>query len=542
MVKVEVNYNPYLKETAIKFNGQKPKINSIVEKYQQDIIQTWINKMPVIFYDEMNGYDFELEFSGTKTDCEDVEQAFRKAGVSEKQVKVFHKNELDCRTKKVIQIEKLLQWLKENRNGKFGYDVCVEENAEFFKGENTCIMINGRCDVNFPEYKISVEVIENVNELDNTELLYTPLLLWVDNENVNILKHNIEYFLSRKDVCQEQIFFIIHPSLNAVAIERIIKDLGVIAPQIISSATDELVRKYLETFPVSNYIYKAIRLFRQQETEIKKQLDVENEQILISNREVHNHIDVLEENIKRLKMAEEKFDNRDNFELTSAMWDEKANLINSIKSWRNKKIKIAKENEANELAQEFEIIVRRAYTNFNNMVVEISEGERKSIEMNYKEWYQEAKFDEQYIPVFYYVKKLEDKLLPAFVSELMEMKEERYVSSKEDLFGLFFKSSNDKETERVLEISYNCQEWRKYAIEIIEPIANEIIREYEELLKKYSTELASKYQLHIAESIKEQTDIKEEVSAQLSDEELKLQVDNDWFVEFQDQLRVIERG
>lgn len=34
MVKVELNYNPYLLETSIKFNGQEPRINSLVEKFQ----------------------------------------------------------------------------------------------------------------------------------------------------------------------------------------------------------------------------------------------------------------------------------------------------------------------------------------------------------------------------------------------------------------------------------------------------------------------------------------------------------------------------
>lgn len=49
MVKVELNYNPYLLETNIKFNGQMPRINSLVEKYQQNTLQTWVDKMPSIF-------------------------------------------------------------------------------------------------------------------------------------------------------------------------------------------------------------------------------------------------------------------------------------------------------------------------------------------------------------------------------------------------------------------------------------------------------------------------------------------------------------
>ena len=542
MVKVEVNYNPYLKETDIKFNGQNPRINSIVEKYQHDSIQTWTSKMPMIFYDEMNGFNFELEFSGTQMDCEDVERAFRKAGVSEKQVKIFHKNELDCRKTKLKQIDDFLQWLKDNRNRKFEYDLFAEENEDFFENDYTCIMINGRGDVEFSEYNISLEEIETVDELDNTELLYTLLLLWVDNENIDNLKNNLKYLLSRVDVCQEQIFFIIHSSLNVNTIERIIKDLGVLTPQIITSVSDEKVKKYLEIYPISNYIYEALCLFRQQEEKIAKQLEVENEQSLISNREIHSRIDTLEDIIKRLKLSEEKFENRDNFEMIAGMYDVKDTLIETIRAWRNRKTKIVKETEAIELSQELDIVVGQAYADFNRDIVNIADRERKTIEAKYKEWYQEAEFDEQYVPVFYYEKKLEDKLLPTMKSELLEMKEERYVSPKEDLFGLFFKAPGDKETEQILEISYNCQSWREYAVEVLEPIINETIEEYGEMLKKYSIELASKYLIHIDELIKEQGAIKDEVAAQLSDEEQKLQIDNDWFVEYQDQLRDIERG
>ena len=70
MAKVELKYNPYLVETEIIFNGIKPRINSLVEKYQHESLQFWVRKVPYIFHDEMNGYDFDLEFSGTNTDFE----------------------------------------------------------------------------------------------------------------------------------------------------------------------------------------------------------------------------------------------------------------------------------------------------------------------------------------------------------------------------------------------------------------------------------------------------------------------------------------
>lgn len=45
MVKAELSYNPYLLETNIKFNGRNPRINSLVERYQQNILQAQIMMM-----------------------------------------------------------------------------------------------------------------------------------------------------------------------------------------------------------------------------------------------------------------------------------------------------------------------------------------------------------------------------------------------------------------------------------------------------------------------------------------------------------------
>ena len=140
------------------------------------------------------------------------------------------------------------------------------------------------------------------------------------------------------------------------------------------------------------------------------------------------------------------------------------------------------------------------------------------------------------------VKNIEYKYIPVMVSDLLEKKEEKYVMPKEDLFGKFFKQSNAKEIEPVLETTYYCQEWRDFVIKTVAPYAEELIRDNEMILKAYATELAEAYKVHLEELIEERTAVKDKVSSQLSDEEQKLQIDNDWLVAFQDQLRVIERG
>ena len=76
MIKTELDYNPYLLETKIKFNNNKPRINSLVEKHIGSSLQSWVKDVPTIFRDEMNGYDFEFYFSGTDLEFNELKTIF----------------------------------------------------------------------------------------------------------------------------------------------------------------------------------------------------------------------------------------------------------------------------------------------------------------------------------------------------------------------------------------------------------------------------------------------------------------------------------
>jgi hypothetical protein len=54
--------------------------------------------------------------------------------------------------------------------------------------------------------------------------------------------------------------------------------------------------------------------------------------------------------------------------------------------------------------------------------------------------------------------------------------------------------------------------------------------------------MAENYHEHLSELIEGKSKEKEEVAAQLSDDEKMLQEDNDWLAEVKDQLQNIERG
>lgn len=55
MISAELDHNPYLLLTSVKFNGHKPRINSQIEKREHQPLQNWAHLVACIFYDEMNG-------------------------------------------------------------------------------------------------------------------------------------------------------------------------------------------------------------------------------------------------------------------------------------------------------------------------------------------------------------------------------------------------------------------------------------------------------------------------------------------------------
>jgi hypothetical protein len=131
-VNAKLRHNPYLLETGVEFNEREPKINSLVEKYRTEKLQGWISKLPDIFYNEMNGWDFDLDFSGTKIDFEFLQAAFDAARVSRDSVCLFHKNELECVERKSAEIADLLTWLEKNPNRKFAFADFRQTNAPLF--------------------------------------------------------------------------------------------------------------------------------------------------------------------------------------------------------------------------------------------------------------------------------------------------------------------------------------------------------------------------------------------------------------------------
>ena len=542
MAKAELSYNPYLPERKIKFNGKEPRINSPVEKYRKEILWDWIKEIPAIFHDEMNGFDFDLEFSGTKAEYEALVEAFLKANVSEDMVRLFHTKQLEDRRTKYDRIDELIQWLYKNPNSKFDAVQFMKDNAAVFAKAFSCILLHGTIKEQeaFGDYHVTLKNTEDIWELETIDLYHTPIVINLREDTLFKIKDNLRYFLERKDVGQNQLFFWISPSLNGTGVEDTLFSLGIDNSQIISEIEDEKIRDYLEVYPISDYIISAIKLLGAGQALVSSLLEKEEEEAARCNKDIYRQIEQLQRGISRLKESMELFNNKDNHRALFQMRNIKARLLSDIQNWKSKKIKITKESEANYLTQEFQSQVKVFYSEFCDRVRETFERIRDELEEDLKCRYGMAGIEPDFRPDLSRVQCFEAKALPEFARMLLGMKEEKYVAAKDDLLGKIFRTSNDREVVALLEVSFYCQQWRDYALTLVEPLANEVLRENEKILKNYGEELARLYRIQLRILLHEQSERKEEVSQGLYKEELKLTEDKDWLVKFAEHLRRIE--
>jgi disulfide oxidoreductase YuzD len=557
MVKAELSYNPYLLETKVKFNGQEPKINSLVEKYQEGKLQAWITEIPAVFHNEMNGYDFDLDFSGTKADFEELEQAFVDSGVSTMpetkasgeiapaDVRIFFKNELEDSRTKSKEIDDLLTWLNATPNRKFDNASFRFENSELFDEPFSYLIIQApNIDTSvFDGLDLTLETANTVKELPK-DLTNTPILFYIDENTRAEFLNFIEIIQSRDDVSEKQLFFFIHPDLNKTQIERIIQDKGIARPQIVSAVNDKMVSDFLGIYPIADFVVKSIKVFRKEFDSLSKILEVENEESRILNADVHKQIDSLEGSIQKLKDVNESFIQRDNLEIPSTLTAATITLYDKIQNWRKKKNKYNNDVEAVKAAREYSADLSSYFETFITEVNAIFKSETDEIFRSFSALYY---FADTYDGFKSSVKNDFDfsrYYITDLTNEFLSFREQRMVEQPEDLFGLARKLF-DKQVEPrplVLEITYSISKWRDKASEVTIPKAKEIINAVSDALKILYDDVARDYHKHLEKLITEKTSQKEEISDRLSDEERKLQKDNDWLAKFDDQLKIIERG
>ncbi len=541
MIHAELIHNPYLMATSVKFNGQPPRINCQIEKYENSTFKDWVHKVPAIFRDEMNGYDFDLNFTGTKADFEDVKKAFADAGVSQEDVRLFHKNELEDADTKRKEMQALLGWLKNTPNRKFDEDAFWNVHAALLEGTFPYIIIGtgiGATEINVP--MVSVETVDSAEELAGTNLTNTPIVFVINHATTQSRK-DLTSLLNRKDVKQNQLFFLLHPQIDKEQVTRVICDLGVEAPQVISAIDDETVVMYLRNYPITEYVRETIKIMEREVSELSAVLEDENETSAILNAEIHDQIDSLEACIERLKRTDEFFVDRDNFDAPQTFEDLQNTLEDQIKKWRNRKTKVVGDYDSEIAARDYDTDLRKYMAGFCESIRTAHNQTKAKVLKDFQDRYAAQGLDQDYTPDVV-CETPSTYTIPQMIDELLALQEVTYEEPKTDIFNMFMKPSAKEDKPPVRVVTCYYEHWRNKATEIILPIAEACAKDAEEKLNAYYNALAEAFHIHLTELIREKDAEKDAVSAQLSDDERKLQEDNDWLSEFKDQLNRIERG
>ena len=363
MVSAELIHNPYLLLTTVKFNGQAPRINSQIEKYEDKPLKDWVQMIPNIFYNEMNGYDFDLYFTGTNSDFKEIKQIFESVGVSSEQVRLIHKNELEDVETKSAEIDALLSWLRMHPNRKFDYYNFLEKYAEVFEGSYPCIFIRGIIADEMPDF-VSPEVVSSVKELEHTNLTNIPIIFYVEDATSIEFRKDLHMLLNRLDIRKEQIFFLTHAMLDNNQVSRTISDLGVEVPQVIETCNDVSVITYFKHYPITEYVRSAIHVFSSLTNQIGIILEEEHKKSEIINTEIHKELDLLEIELLSLKHANNFFVQRDNYVAPQVFQEYRQTLLEQIQKWKNKKIKIVGDSEIEMAATDYIVTLQKNMRSF----------------------------------------------------------------------------------------------------------------------------------------------------------------------------------
>lgn len=549
MVKVNLDYNPYTMDFKAKFNGKEPHVNSLVEKYENIPLQTWIKDIPHILYDEMNGYDFDLEFVGPDLEYEDIKSSFTDNGISNDDVRCSHVKTLECRKDKLCELDELNEWLDNNTNKRLDLETFRIENQDALDNSHSIIVIGETSlgDFGFDNASISIEVIKDIQELDKTELKDTPIVIDVERMSVQEFQNTLLSIINdNPDVSTNQFFVFIRSKNSKDMYIRLLCDIGLNDSHIIDDMNDSELIKYFEYYPISNHIRNCLSAYRNMVNQLKSEMDVEKEESEKANGEVMSQIMMIEDHISTIKDSIIELDNI-NKTSVNPEWDfTRSKMLEKINTWKIKKTKITSSDEAEKLAYQFEEEIKLEWDKFIDIV--------KSITIKNKN-----KIMEQCSGIYDAANKTKSSCSPSDSSfdsykctfdglkdELLKIKDETYEKPKEGLINAFLKEiavandSNNKEA--VLVTTYSCQKWREYVEKVAIPIVDRIIEERNAEIQEYNNSVSLDYMDKLIKLLDEREGDKEDFSKRLSADIQVLQKDSDWLNKLIEKLETIERS
>ncbi len=538
MVTAELCYNPYLQETTARFNEKEPGKNSRVRNYRGSKLADWVDLVPEIFREEMNGYDFELSFSGTAMDYELLEKSFAEARVDGK-VNIFSNKTLADRIDKYNKIKSLIGQLRQRINRRFNAVSFFSEYDSRLNVTFYLYMVMGKLAQRKLPWPVPVtaEPIQEIGSLFETDVANMPLLFYLDSDNIHVQQENIFRMLEKNKAVPRQMFFLIDSSLNKRNTERLLKDLRIEKPQIVDSEEDACIEQYVELYPLTDYIADAVRIFSREFERINEEVKNSDVHRRIENQDIINTIKDCSSRISALKEAFDRFESRDNVKPLSQWRKYEEEFENSILSWKKRDLNVKGAYSASYWAKEIDIKVSNWFVRYFNDMEAACSLKMAEIDTQYEEWYMLADTCTDFTP-----EKVEfkfDRTVPQLdiPEKLMGIRHKETAVSDEDLL---FMGGYSKPTFSIQNVYY-FNEWRKEILETVRPVLSEKYSACYDFLKSYSDNLCSEYESQIQKLIGDLDKKRESFARNLSSEEKRIQNEYEWIGLMKDQMADIER-
>lgn len=544
MVKVELKYNPYVLETKVYFNGQLPKINSQIEKFENKRLFVWSDKLLDILYSEMNGYDFDLDFSGTKADYEKIKYLIEKNHLNS-EIRLNFVNRLEEAAKKCRRFKEMITWLKRSSIEEFHFPEFWEINQEYMIENNLLYVLVDKkvADFSIEDLDVNVESIDSISQLPENIGFY-PVLLVLDADKEAEFRQNLLALLQRKDLIADQIFILISENVNLAYYIRLINDLGLKQPQFIHSIDSPLIYDYFENYVRIDFLFKALKILETQKDMTSSKLDQKFETMEQNNREIFEKISKLDKEIADIQLAIEQFENwhlvmyKNEFEKLYVQLNE------TITHWKSRTKQIRNDSEAEKMMKELQGLTEKSIFEFKNAANRLFDDKLSELMNIFSRLYKDSNIQDSF-----YVHSRNELIISKyevknFSEKLRVLRQERLVP-KEDIFGLInriVKNEQNKIQELVPDITYDLDKFREIACNETLPIAQNLLTDIENRLQSIQLYIVDEYKTHLSTILNEKLLEKANEANQLSAAEKHLQDKKDWLIEFSGQLSEIERG
>lgn len=544
MVKVELKYNPYVLETKVYFNGQLPKINSQIEKFENKRLFVWSDKLLDILYSEMNGYDFDLDFSGTKADYEKIKYIIEKKHLNS-EIRLNFVNRLEEAAKKCRRFKEMITWLKRSAIEEFHFPEFWEINQEYMIENNLLYVLVDKkvADFSIEDLDVNVDSIDSISQLPENIGFY-PVLLVLDADKEAEFRQNLLALLQRKDLIADQIFILISENVNLAYYIRLINDLGLKQPQFIHSIDSPLIYDYFENYVRIDFLFKALKILETQKDMTSSKLDQKFDTMEQNNREIFEKISKLDKEIADIQLAIEQFENwhlvmyKNEFEKLYVQLNE------TITHWKSRTKQIRNDSEAEKMMKELQGLTEKSLFEFKNAANRLFDDKLSELMNIFSRLYKDSNIQDSF-----YVHSRNELIISKyevknFSEKLRVLRQERLVP-KEDIFGLInriVKNEQNKIQELVPDITYDLDKFREIACNETLPIAQNLLTDIENRLQSIQLYIIDEYNTHLSTILNEKLLEKANEANQLSASEKHLQDKKDWLIEFSGQLSEIERG